>query len=80
MDRIYPSASEITTMTDGKRAVEVQHENFSDVVVWNPYQDLPDMAQDEYKKMLCIETARISRPFKKDDFMGLTCRVVEPYM
>ncbi|MBU0631462.1 D-hexose-6-phosphate mutarotase [bacterium] len=76
VDRVYVSASDMTTLQENKRTVEIHHQNFSDVVVWNPYKDLPDMEEGSYKKMLCIETARIAKPFEKKDFMGFTCKVI----
>lgn len=74
VDRIYPSALDVSIMSEKERVIALHHQNFSDVVVWNPYKDLPDMTKDSYKKMLCIETARIAKPLKTKDFMSLTCK------
>jgi glucose-6-phosphate 1-epimerase len=41
---------------------------FEDVVVWNPWSEraaaLPDLPDDDWRRMLCIEAARIGRPIR----------------
>jgi glucose-6-phosphate 1-epimerase len=50
----------------GNRLIEVYHHYQSDVVTWNPGPELScsmaDMANDGYKTMVCVETARINQP------------------
>ena len=46
--------------------LEVGMEGFRDAVVWNPWAErcaaLPDMPEDGYRRMLCIEAAAIDKP------------------
>lgn len=58
-------------MIENTKIIDMYHHNHSDIVLWNPYMDVADMERNEYKKMVCIETARINRPFEIKDFMGL---------
>lgn len=60
-DRIYTTAGPVR-MTDGARGVEVDGAGTSrSTVVWNPWIEksarLGDMAEDDYRRMLCLETA-----------------------
>lgn len=47
-------------------ALDIAMEGFADAVVWNPWAQkcaaLPDMADDDFRRMLCIEAAAIARP------------------
>ena len=51
----------VTIQSDGKTLTEVTHQGHDSLVVWNPWQDktlaLVDMQDNEYVKMICIETA-----------------------
>lgn len=71
IDRIYTYPEANTILKENERTVTISHANHSDVVVWNPWregvQKLADMKEDDYTKMICIETARISKPFKCED-------------
>lgn len=44
--------------------VNIKTENLKDLVIWNPWKDkcslLLDMPNDDYKKMVCIETCTLS--------------------
>lgn len=75
IDRIYTQSSHESVLKAKMRTVTVTHDNHSDVVVWNPWSDLAlsicDMSNDDYLHMVCIETARISKPFGKLDSLGL---------
>ena len=68
VDRIYtrPEASSLILDTVLQRALRINHQHHSDVVVWNPWQQgaaaLADMENGDYRQMLCIETAAIVRP------------------
>ncbi|MBK0031604.1 D-hexose-6-phosphate mutarotase [Erwinia sp. S43] len=68
VDRIHTQPAECSVLEDraGKRVIEVHHHYQSDVVTWNPGAELScsmgDMANEGYKTMVCVETARISRP------------------
>lgn len=73
IDRIYTEPKCLTVFKENERIINITHENHSDVVVWNPWKEgaekLADMQQSDYKKMLCIETARISKPLSTQDYM-----------
>lgn len=68
VDRIHTQPADCSVLEDraGQRVIEVHHHYQSDVVTWNPGAELScsmgDMANEGYKTMVCVETARISRP------------------
>lgn len=70
IDRIYTAPDECSVIKDsgGSRQIEVYHHYQSDVVTWNPGPELScsmgDMPNDGYKSMVCVETARITKPLK----------------
>ncbi len=67
-DRIYtaPEATSLIEDKAGQRLISISHHHQSDVVTWNPGAEqscsMGDMANDGYKTMVCVETARISQP------------------
>lgn len=67
VDRIYTQPEPVTSLEE----VRIHHENHSDVVLWNPWSEgevmLKDMQKNDYAHMICIESARISRPFTCKD-------------
>jgi glucose-6-phosphate 1-epimerase len=81
LDRIYTQPQSNIVFTDTKRRVSVSQKNHSDVVVWNPWKEgaakLSDMKKDDYTRMLCVESARISKPFNDDDSLQITIHVEE---
>lgn len=64
IDRIYQHFSTPLTLQSGAQQLSMQQHGFCDAVVWNPgAQDaaaLTDMADEEYRKFVCIEAARIN--------------------
>ena len=68
LDRIYQCVSEPLHLIKPvqERTVRVTHGGFQDVVVWNPGAEraasLADLAQGEWRNMVCIEAARIGNP------------------
>lgn len=76
VDRIYLDSKVQNNLVDGWRNLCITHHSYSDVVVWNPWDagavTIPDMLDEDYRKMICIETARISKPFEIQDTLGLT--------
>jgi glucose-6-phosphate 1-epimerase len=68
VDRIYGDAPGTVSLVDdvGARELRVRNRGFRDVVVWNPWQELadelPDMDDDEYLRMLCVEAAQVLEP------------------
>ncbi|MFH8134697.1 D-hexose-6-phosphate mutarotase [Pantoea osteomyelitidis] len=67
IDRIFTQPEDCSVINDksGQRCIEVYHHYHSDVVTWNPGAELScsmsDMANDGYKTMVCVETARINK-------------------
>jgi glucose-6-phosphate 1-epimerase len=47
--------------------------------VWNPWiersAEIADMEANDYRHMLCIETARISKPLFPSDTIGLAIKI-----
>jgi glucose-6-phosphate 1-epimerase len=68
VDRVYFGAPPAVTLLDhaAGRALRVTASGFADTVVWNPWSELaselPDMAADEYLRMLCVEAAQVLQP------------------
>jgi glucose-6-phosphate 1-epimerase len=66
VDRIYCEAPATLLLRDDGRSLGIHSENLPDTVVWNPWQDkcaaLPDMADQDFRHMLCVESAAIETP------------------
>ncbi len=79
VDRIYTQAEAITLLKEHSRVLSIFHQNYSDVVVWNPWREgaikFVDMKEDDYTQMLCIETARISKPLACEDSLHVRIQV-----
>ncbi|MES2624871.1 MAG: D-hexose-6-phosphate mutarotase [Pseudomonadota bacterium] len=60
-DRIHLHATPIVCILDQGHTTLVHSKGHDSVVVWNPWEEnsrqLPDMAENEFKLMLCVETA-----------------------
>jgi glucose-6-phosphate 1-epimerase len=70
VDRIYRHAPDRLGVRDparGRRLVVAQ-EGFADTVVWNPGEALarrlPDLGDEEYREMLCVEAANAATPVR----------------
>jgi len=65
-DRIYMDVGNALLLRDAQRSLAIHAEGFPDVVVWNPWQaqssSLPDMADADFRRMLCVEAAVAARP------------------
>jgi glucose-6-phosphate 1-epimerase len=76
VDRIYTHPQDENILTTTEQTLRLIHQGHSDVVVWNPWiersAEIADMDRDDYLHMVCIETARITQPFDKHDFIALT--------
>lgn len=66
-DRVYLDTSgpiEVSDFALGRRT-RITKENSRTTVVWNPWiekaRSLPDFLDDEWKRMVCIETSNVSR-------------------
>lgn len=68
VDRIYTHAENIITIDDTCRTIQLTNINASDVVTWNPWTDkakaMADFDDQEYKKMVCVESACINQTLK----------------
>jgi glucose-6-phosphate 1-epimerase len=66
VDRVYADAPRYLVLREPSRSLHVHSEGFTDVVVWNPWKDkcrtLPDLSDDAYRRMLCVEAAAVVRP------------------
>lgn len=68
VDRLYLNAPRTVQVEDraGNRTFRVESKNFADAVVWNPWMEiaasLPDMEDDEYLEMVCVEAAQVGEP------------------
>ena len=73
IDRIYLKPEAVTLLSNRNDLLKITHVNNSDIVVWNPWKkskDFQDMNNEDYKVMVCIETARINKKFKHKDSLG----------
>jgi glucose-6-phosphate 1-epimerase len=70
VDRVYVDAPETLRIRDeaGGRTIVVERSGFADAVVWNPRTDLarelPDFSDDEYLRMICVESASAATPVR----------------
>ena len=70
IDRVYAGVDQPLQLHDGgacaPRTVQVAQTGFDAVVVWNPgaarCAALADMPADGYRRMVCIEAARMTQP------------------
>ena len=62
VDRIYVDAPQRLYVDDEarRRTLTIEKHNMPDAVVWNPWiaksQRMPDFGDDEYQRMVCVET------------------------
>lgn len=79
IDRIYTQPEAKTFLKENSKTVTITHQNHSDVVVWNPWSEgaakLSDMKGDDYQKMICVETARISKPLRREDSLHVQIEI-----
>ncbi|HEX7645827.1 MAG TPA: D-hexose-6-phosphate mutarotase [Noviherbaspirillum sp.] len=61
LDRIYFGTPANLSLHDGEKELSLHQEGFADAVVWNPGPNacLSDMADEEYRRFICIEPACI---------------------
>eukprot|EP00250_Pteridium_aquilinum_P013690 c21506_g1_i1 orf=371-1285(-) len=68
VDRIYLSTPTKIAIIDHekKRTFALRKEGLPDAVVWNPWDKkskmIPDLGDEDYKRMVCVEAAAIERP------------------
>ena len=63
IDRIYQHTFSTIVIDNNNKDITLSQENCNSVILWNPYIEkaisLKDMRDDEYKQMLCIESANV---------------------
>lgn len=58
------------------RQIEVEHQNASEIVLWNPWhKPTSAMSENGYRNMVCVETARIHRLLGKHETVGVRLSV-----
>jgi len=66
VDRIYQNTTEAIEILDEKlsRKIHVEKHGSVSTVVWNPWiakaQQMPDFGNDEYQRMLCVESGNVA--------------------
>jgi len=66
VDRVYVNAPETVEIVDRGlgRVIEVAKSDSLSTVVWNPWiakaQQMPDFGNDEYQRMLCVESGNVA--------------------
>jgi len=67
VDRIYLSSNGPLEIADMKlrRKIRIEKSGSSSTVVWNPWmakaQQMPDFGNDEYRRMICVESGNVAR-------------------
>jgi len=65
-DRVYEGVAPPLALVDGSIVLTLRQEGFTDAVVWNPgaadAAALADMADDEYRRFVCVEPALLDGP------------------
>lgn len=66
VDRVYLDTTAAVEIRDARmgRVIRVEKEHSASTVVWNPWvaksQEMPDFGNDEYHKMVCVESGNVS--------------------
>jgi len=66
VDRVYLDTTGTVEIHDARlgRVIRVEKENSASTVVWNPWiakaQQMPDFGNDEYQKMVCVESGNVN--------------------
>ena len=60
-DRIHLHAAPTVNIVDDTGTTRIHSQGHDSIVVWNPWEEnarqLPDMRDDDFRHMLCVETA-----------------------
>ena len=82
-DRVYLDCENDITLRDGIHTTEIVREGSRSAVVWNPWiaksKRMPDFGDDEFHRMICIETANArddARTLDPDEFHVLACAII----
>jgi len=65
MERLYFDVKQPLILSEPPQALSIKMKGFKNVMVWNPGAErsaaLPDMLPDDYRHMLCVEAAQVSK-------------------
>jgi glucose-6-phosphate 1-epimerase len=70
IDRVYVGGPRTVAIEHaiGTSSTQISADGFGDWVVWNPWREgaagLSDMPADDYRRMLCVEAARVESPIR----------------
>ena len=66
VDRIYQAPAGGLMLREQDRSLSIQSTHFTDVVVWNPWDQgaatVSDLPRTGFRRFLCVESAAISQP------------------
>lgn len=74
VDEIYTAEKSPTEILDPvmQRRIFVEHQNASEIVVWNPWHKaMSGMNETGHKTMICVETARVSQLLSQGETVGV---------
>ncbi len=73
VDCYYPNLGQPITLNDlnNRRVINIQHQA-SDIVVWNPWEAMPDMTYASSRHMLCVESAYIDHLMQPSQLLRQT--------
>lgn len=73
-DAIYPKTHQVSEIIDtfNLRTILVDHHQASNIVIWNPWQDLDDMSLKSSQTMLCVESAYLDENMSTDKILRQT--------
>lgn len=78
VDCIYQINNAQNTIIDPvlQRHIKIEQQNSSDVVLWNPWHKTTSgMSETGYQRMVCVETARISKPLQQSEQVSVLFKV-----
>jgi glucose-6-phosphate 1-epimerase len=80
-DRIHLHAAPTVSIIDKENTTRVHSKGHDSIVVWNPWEEnarqLPDMAEEDFRHMLCVETALTQGLLLEPDEVHSLTQVVE---
>lgn len=84
VDRIYLNVGNTLTIDDAalNRRIQITSQGSKTAVVWNPWEkiarDMADLEDDDYKRLLCVETTNAANDVR-EVAPGGECRLVAEY-
>lgn len=66
IDRIYGDVVAPLVLRDGDDTLAIEHDGFSDAVIWNPGESwaarLSDLGPGDWRRFVCVEAAQVQQP------------------